>query len=46
MFGCLVKQGLLDEYVKSMKGKGLPGDEALKFCIDQLKKLTDLPHNV
>jgi hypothetical protein len=27
MFGCLVKQGLLDEYVKSMKGKGLPGDE-------------------
>lgn len=30
---------LLDEYVNNMKAKGLPGDEALKFCTDQLKKL-------
>ncbi|MEW6375040.1 MAG: TRAP transporter substrate-binding protein [Thermodesulfobacteriota bacterium] len=30
---------LLDDYVKSMKEKGLPGEEALKFCLDQLKKL-------
>ena len=29
---------LLDDYVKSMKAKGLPGDEALKFCLDFLKK--------
>ncbi|HOL66538.1 MAG TPA: TRAP transporter substrate-binding protein [bacterium] len=29
---------ILDEYVKSMKEKGLPGEEALKFCLDQLKK--------
>jgi len=28
---------LLDEYVKSMKEKGLPGEEALKFCIEYLK---------
>jgi len=28
---------LLDEYLKSMKAKGLPGDEALKFCLDYLK---------
>jgi TRAP-type C4-dicarboxylate transport system substrate-binding protein len=28
---------LLDEYVKNMKAKGLPGDEALKFCLDYLK---------
>jgi len=28
---------LLDDYVKEMKSKGLPGDEALKFCIDYLK---------
>lgn len=28
---------ILDEYVKSMKAKGLPGDEALKFCLDYLK---------
>lgn len=28
---------LLDEYAKNAKGKGLPGDEALKFCIDYLK---------
>jgi TRAP-type transport system periplasmic protein len=30
---------LLDDYVKSMKAKGLPGDEALKFCEDRLKAL-------
>jgi TRAP-type C4-dicarboxylate transport system substrate-binding protein len=30
---------LLDDYVKNMKDKGLPGEEALKFCIDTLKKL-------
>ena len=29
---------LLDEYAKNAKGKGLPGDEALKFCLDFLKK--------
>jgi len=28
---------LLDEYLKNMKEKNLPGDEALKFCIDYLK---------
>lgn len=28
---------ILDEYVKNMKGKGLPGQEALKFCQDYLK---------
>ncbi len=28
---------ILDEYVKNMKAKGLPGEEALKFCIDYLK---------
>ena len=32
-------QPLLDEYVKSAKGRGLPGEEALKFCLDRLKKL-------
>lgn len=26
-----------DEYLKAMKAKGLPGDEALKFCLDFLK---------
>jgi TRAP-type C4-dicarboxylate transport system substrate-binding protein len=30
---------LLDDYVKSMKAKGLPGDEALKFCEERLKVL-------
>jgi len=30
---------LLDEYAKNMKDKGLPGEEALKFYLDQLKKL-------
>jgi hypothetical protein len=28
---------LLDQYVKDMKAKGLPGDESLKFCLDWLK---------
>ena len=28
---------ILDEYLKDMKAKGLPGDEALKFCLDYLK---------
>lgn len=28
---------LLDEFVKNMKAKGLPGDEALKFCQDWLR---------
>jgi hypothetical protein len=28
---------LLDAYVKSMKEKGLPGDEVLKWCQDYLK---------
>jgi hypothetical protein len=30
---------ILDEYVKNMKEKGLPGEEALKFCMDRLTKL-------
>lgn len=30
---------LFEEYVKSMNGQGLPGDEALKFCFDYLKSL-------
>ncbi len=28
---------ILDEYVKTMKPKGLPADEAVKFCQDYLK---------
>jgi TRAP-type transport system periplasmic protein len=28
---------ILDEYVKSIKAKNLPADEALKFCLDYLK---------
>ncbi len=28
---------VIDEYVKGVKAKGLPGDEALKFCLDYLK---------
>jgi hypothetical protein len=28
---------ILDDYVKDMKSKGLPGEEALKFCVDFLK---------
>jgi TRAP-type C4-dicarboxylate transport system substrate-binding protein len=30
---------LHDEYVKNMKAKGLPGEEALKFCLEQLYKI-------
>ena len=30
---------LLDEYVQNAKKAGLPGDEALKFCLDELKKI-------
>jgi len=30
---------ILDEYVTNTKAKSLPGDEALKFCLDELKKL-------
>jgi TRAP-type C4-dicarboxylate transport system substrate-binding protein len=29
---------LLDEHAKALKGKGLPGDEAVKFAVDFLKK--------
>jgi TRAP-type transport system periplasmic protein len=29
---------ILDDYVNNMKAKGLPGEEALKFCLDYLKK--------
>ncbi len=29
---------ILDEYVKGMKEKGMPGEEALKFSLDFLKK--------
>jgi TRAP-type transport system periplasmic protein len=29
---------LLNDYVTESKGKGLPGDEALNFCLDFLKK--------
>jgi TRAP-type C4-dicarboxylate transport system substrate-binding protein len=29
---------LLDSYVNNMKTKNLPGEEALKFCLDYLKK--------
>jgi len=32
-------QPLFDDYVKVMKEKGLPGEEALKFCREELKKL-------
>ncbi len=28
---------ILDDYVRDMKSKGLPGDQALKFCVDYLK---------
>jgi len=28
---------ILDEYVQTMKAKNLPGEEALKFCLDYLK---------
>jgi TRAP-type C4-dicarboxylate transport system substrate-binding protein len=29
---------MFDEYVQAMKAKGLPGDEALNFCLDWLSK--------
>jgi len=29
---------ILDEYVNNMRAKGLPGEEALKFCLDHLGK--------
>ncbi len=29
---------VIDEYVAGLKAKGLPGEEALKFCLDYLKK--------
>lgn len=29
---------LLDDYVKNMKAKGLPGQEALKYCLDYLRE--------
>ena len=32
-------QPILNDYVANMKEKGLPGEEALKFCVSQLKKL-------
>jgi len=28
---------ILDDYVKDAKAKGIPGDEALKFCLDYIK---------
>ncbi|HNS48311.1 MAG TPA: TRAP transporter substrate-binding protein [bacterium] len=31
-------QPILKEYAESMKSKGLPGELALKFCLEQLKK--------
>jgi TRAP-type transport system periplasmic protein len=34
---------LLAEYVTNMKAKGLPGEEALKFCQDRLKQLQKEP---
>lgn len=30
---------IIDDYVKRMKEKGLPGEEALKFCLETLKKI-------
>jgi len=30
---------ILEEYVKNMKDKGLPGQEALRFCQETLYKL-------
>jgi len=32
-------QPLLGEYVENMKKQGLPGKEALDFCLAELKKL-------
>ena len=28
---------ILEDYVQATKKKGLPGDQALKFCLDYLK---------
>ena len=28
---------VIDNYIKGVKAKGLPGDEALTFCLDYLK---------
>jgi hypothetical protein len=28
---------IFDEYMKSAKSRGVPGDEALKFCLDYIK---------
>jgi TRAP-type C4-dicarboxylate transport system substrate-binding protein len=36
-WGKLVRP-ILDEYVNNMKAKGLPGEEALKFCLEYLKR--------
>ncbi|MBW1801618.1 MAG: TRAP transporter substrate-binding protein [Deltaproteobacteria bacterium] len=30
---------IFDDYLKRMKEKGLPGEEALKFCVNRLKEL-------
>jgi TRAP-type transport system periplasmic protein len=30
---------ILQDYVNNMMGKGLPGEEALKFCLDNLNKM-------
>lgn len=32
-------QPILKDYVERMKAKGLPGEEALRFCLEQLSKL-------
>jgi TRAP-type C4-dicarboxylate transport system substrate-binding protein len=32
-------QPILEDYTRNMKQKGLPGEEALKFCLEQLRKL-------
>jgi TRAP-type C4-dicarboxylate transport system substrate-binding protein len=32
-------QPILDEYVSNMKSKNLPGQEALTYCLNELKKL-------
>jgi len=29
---------IFDDYIKDMRGKGLPGEEAFKFCLEQLYK--------
>jgi len=32
-------KAMLDEYVKNMKDKGLPGQDALRFCLETLYKI-------